>query len=103
MSPSYPRKMHTKKAAEPAWWAIRYGSYLDEDTDDSDFPGDQESDGSGSSSDSELATSGCYDRTTSLMQTRRTASFLFSSNPYTVAHVRYDLTTSWWHLLYDMI
>ena len=50
--------MRTKKAAEPAWWAIRYGSYLDEDTDDSDFPGDQESDGSGSSSDSELAASG---------------------------------------------
>ena len=27
----------------------------------------------------------------------------FFSNPYTVAHVRYDLTTSWWLLLYDMI
>ena len=50
--------MYTKKAAKPTWWAIHYGSYLDEDTDDSDFPGDQESDGSGSSSDSELAASG---------------------------------------------
>ena len=50
--------MHTKKAAEPAWWAICYGSYLDEDTDNSDFPDDQESDGSGSSSDLELAASG---------------------------------------------
>ena len=28
-------------------------------------------------------------------------SFLF--NPYTVALVRYDLMTSWWRLLYDMI
>ena len=27
----------------------------------------------------------------------------FFSNPYTVAHVRYDLTTSWWRLLYDTI
>ena len=31
----------------------------------------------------------CYDRTTSLTQIHRTASFpFFSSNPYTVAHVR---------------
>ena len=35
----------------------------------------------------------CYDRTTSLTQTRRTASFPFSY-PSTVAHVRYDLATS---------
>ena len=27
----------------------------------------------------------------------------FFSNPYTVAHVRYDLMTSQWRLLYDMI
>ena len=27
----------------------------------------------------------------------------FLSNPFTVAHVRYNLTTSWWRLLYDMI
>ena len=27
----------------------------------------------------------------------------FLDNPYTVAHVRYDLMTSWQRLLYDMI
>ena len=27
----------------------------------------------------------------------------FLDNPYTVALVRYDLATSWRHLLYDMI
>ena len=27
----------------------------------------------------------------------------FLSNPYTVAHVRYNLVTSWWCPLYDMI
>ena len=28
-------------------------------------------------------------------------SFLYL--PYTVAHVRYNLMTSWWHVLYDTI
>ena len=29
--------------------------------------------------------------------------FFLSSNPYTIAHVQYDLTTSWWCFLYDTI
>ena len=29
--------------------------------------------------------------------------FFSSSTPYTIAHVQYDLTTSWWRLLYDTV
>ena len=37
----------------------------------------------------------CYDRTTSLTQIHRTASFIFLLlSPHTVAHVRYDLMAS---------
>ena len=37
----------------------------------------------------------CYVQTTPLTQIHRTASFLFDSlTPHTIAHVRYDLTTS---------
>ena len=45
----------------------------------------------------------CYDRTTSLMQIRQTALFIFLSFPHTVAHVRYDLATSRRHPMYDTI
>ena len=54
--------MRTKKAAqpEPTRWTICHGALFNEDTEDSDFPSDQESSSSGIS-DLELITSGDYD------------------------------------------
>ena len=54
--------MRTKKAAqpEPTRRTICHGALFNEDTEDSDFPSDQESSSSGVS-DLELITSGDYD------------------------------------------
>ena len=54
--------MRTKKAAQPkpTRWTICHGALFNEDTEDSDFPSDQESSSSGIS-DLELITSGDYD------------------------------------------
>jgi hypothetical protein len=52
------QKMPTNKATNPTSWTICSGGLLGEDSEDSDFPSDQESTDSSSSSDLELIISG---------------------------------------------
>jgi hypothetical protein len=50
--------MPTNKATNPTLWTIHSGGLLGEDSEDSDFPSDQESTDSSSSSDLESIISG---------------------------------------------
>jgi hypothetical protein len=46
-----PPKNCTNKAARPALWTIHSGGLLNDDSEDSDFPSNQDTDDLGSSSD----------------------------------------------------